>query len=71
MNEPPSLTPEEQATIDKINAMDHYEMCSLWRYASVGDPYFDITKPFAEVFRKRLFEHFGGFTPQISKDLSR
>jgi len=69
MNEP-IYTEEEQAEIDKINAMSHYDMCALWRFAPVGHRYFDHTKPFHEVFRKRLFEKFGGFTPEISKSLS-
>jgi len=65
----PQYTPEEQEIIAKINAMSHFDMCALWRRAPVGDLYFDSTQPFAEVFRKRLFEHFGGFTPEISKEL--
>jgi len=63
------VTPEQQKTIDKINQMDHYEMCSLWRFSPVGHPYFDKTKPYVDVFKKRLFGHFGGFTPEISKSL--
>ena len=63
------LTAEEQNIIDKINQMGHLEMASLWRFAPSGHPYFDNTKPYAEVFKKRLFEHFGGFTPEISKEL--
>lgn len=63
-------TPKEQETIDTINKMDHMEMCSLWRFSAPGHPYFDNTLPYAEVFKKRLFEHFGGFTPEISKSLS-
>ena len=60
---------EIQAEIDKINAMGHYEMCSLWRFAPPGHPYFDNTLPYHEVFKERLFKHFGGFTPEISKQL--
>ncbi|KKK97727.1 hypothetical protein LCGC14_2649840 [marine sediment metagenome] len=63
------LTKEQQKEIDKINSMDHESMCSLWRFAAIGHPYFDATKPYYEVFRKRLYDHFGGFTPEISKSI--
>ena len=63
------ITPEQQKIIDKINNMEHYEMCLLWRFAPVGHSYFDATLPYHDVFKKRLFEHFGGFTPEISKSL--
>ncbi len=63
-------TPEQQIIIDKINQMDHYSMCSLWRFAPSGHIYFDKTLPYFVVFKKRLFGHFGGFTPKISKVLS-
>jgi len=65
-----SYTPEQQKTIDTINQMGHYEMCSLWRFALSGHPYFDKTLPYYKVFEERLFKHFGGFTPEISKALS-
>ena len=62
---------EEEITkeIEKINSMDHYSMCSLWRFAPSGHPYFDNTYPFAASFKKRLFDDLGGFTPEISKSL--
>lgn len=63
------LTKDQQAEIDKINSMDHESMCSLWRFAPAGHSYFDTTKPYHEIFRKRLFDHFGGFTPKISKSI--
>ena len=61
------LTEIEQQTINKINNMTHYDMCSLWRFASLGHPYFNNKLPYAEIFKNRLFKHFGGFTPEISK----
>lgn len=61
------LTELQKKVIDEISAMDHYSMCRLWRYAPAGHPYFDKREPYAEIFRKRLFEHFGGFTASISK----
>jgi len=64
------MTPEEiQKEIDIINNMSHKEMCSLWRFSKLGRKYFDATLPFHDIFKKRLFEHFGGFTPEISKEL--
>lgn len=63
------LTKNQQTEIDKINSMDHKSMCSLWRFAPVGHSYFDKTKPYYKIFRKRLFDHFGGFTPKISKSI--
>lgn len=65
-----SYTPEQQKVIDKINQMSHYSMCSLCRFAPSGHPYFDKTLPYADIFEERLFKHFGGFTPEISKSLS-
>ena len=68
--QPKTMKTKEEITIEKINQMGHYEMCSLWRFASPGHPYFDKTLPYAEVFKNRLFNYFGGFTPEISKSLS-
>ena len=61
------MTSKDQVVIDKINNMGHEEMCKLWRFAPSGHPYFDTTKPYHEIFKERLFKHFGGFTPEISK----
>lgn len=63
---------EEQ--IDKamkeIEGMDHFEMCHLWRNAPAGSEiYFRSDLPTGEAFKDRLFQHFGGFTPQISREL--
>lgn len=63
-----NYTKEQREIIDKINQMSHYDMCSLWRFAVSGHPYFDSTLPYYEVFKKRL-DGFGGFTPEISKQL--
>jgi hypothetical protein len=56
----------EQDDIDHIKRMTHVQMCSLLRFAKAGHPYFDVTKPFHEIFDKR-FKEFGGMTPEISK----
>ena len=64
-----SYNKDEQKTIDNINQMGHFEMCSLWKSAPSGHPYFDETLPYHKIFERRLFKHFGGFTPEISKSL--
>ena len=66
MNSQPTyeLTPELKTQID---ALPHLEMCSIWRFASTGNPL--IMGETGKYFRKRLFEHYGGFTTEISKSL--
>ena len=59
------LTPELK---EQIDSMSHYDMCSTWRFASSGNPL--IMGEAGEYFKERLFKHFGGFTPEISKSLS-
>lgn len=59
------LTPECKEDID---AMTQYEMCSIWRFAKTGNPM--ITGEIGDYFSDRLFKHFGGFTPEISKSLN-
>lgn len=61
---------EIQQALKRIEEMDHYEMCRLWRFAPSGSEiYFRSDLPTSEAFEKRLFEHFGGFTSEISKSL--
>lgn len=50
-----------------IDAMSHYDLCRRWRFAKSGDPYFQ--GEVGEYFKTRLFDHFKGFTPAISKSL--
>ena len=59
------LTPERK---ERIDAMTQYEMCSMWRFAKTGNPM--IMGETGDYFKDRLFRHFGGFTPEISKSLS-
>lgn len=59
---------KQQREIDKINAMTHLEMARRYRFAVDGDPYFDNTLPYYEVFNER-FKMLGGFTPEISKEI--
>lgn len=61
---------EIQQALERIEAMDHYTLCKLWRFAPAGSEiYFRSDLPTGEAFKNRLFHHFGGFTPEISKDL--
>jgi hypothetical protein len=48
--------------------MSHNEMWSIWRFSKSGNIY--VTNgEIADYFKDRLFKHFGGFTPEISKEL--
>ena len=60
-----ALTPKVKKEID---AMSRYEMCKLWRYSKVGASIF--IGETGRYFKDRLFTHFGGFTPEISKHLN-
>lgn len=63
---------EEQVSkaLAEIEVMDHFTMCKIWRFAPAGtEIYFRNNLPTGEAFKKRLFEHFGGFNPTISKAL--
>ena len=64
-----NLTKIEEQEIAKIRKMTHLEMCDLWRHAPSGHHYFDNTLPYSGEFKRRLFTHFGGFTPEISKKI--
>jgi hypothetical protein len=60
-----------QEALERIEKMDHYTLCRLWRFAPAGSEiYFRNDLPTGEAFQNRLFKHFGGFTPEISKELS-
>lgn len=69
LTEGEKMKDEEIKTIRAINQMTHREMASLWRFAPSGHPYFDKTKPYWKVFKKRFFDELGGFTPEISKSI--
>ncbi len=63
------------ALAKEIDAMEHYAMCAAWRFAKDADPRFrsDLIasdgKSLGDHFKERLYDHFGGFTPEISKSL--
>ena len=62
-----------QEQIDKalieIENMDQETMCRMWRFQPAGSIYFRNDLPISKAFHKRLFIHFGGFTPEISKEI--
>lgn len=55
--------------LKEIETFDHYTMCSMWRFGNCRPIFLRNDIPTGEAFKKRLFEHFGGFTPEISKSL--
>ncbi len=56
--------------LKEIETLDHYTMCKYWRFGCEDDKlYFRSDLPTGEAFKTRLFTHFGGFTPEISKSL--
>jgi hypothetical protein len=48
----------------RIDAMSHYELCRIWRFAVPADPLFQ--GEVGEYFAAKLKEK-GGMTPEISK----
>lgn len=58
------LTPEKQAVID---AMSQLELCRSWRFHPIGNPFWQGEA--GQYATDRLWKHFGGFTPEISKAL--
>lgn len=51
----------------EIDALSHECMCRHWRFGTGKREWFDTSNPLSEYFKNRLFVHFGGFTPEISK----
>jgi hypothetical protein len=51
----------------EVDALTHEQMCRMWRFNQGNPKYFDSREPVSEYFKERLFKHFGGFTPEISK----
>jgi len=62
----PGPLDELKAEVDKLS---HFEMCKMWRSGNANPAYFDNTNPISKYFSDRLFGHFGGFTPEISKQI--
>lgn len=53
--------------IEVIDKMTHEEMCNIWRFSESGNRYLEGIV--GDYFQDRLFNHFGGFTPEISKKI--
>ncbi len=53
----------------KIDKMSQLELCRLLRFAKVGHPCFDTTKPEISNYFSKKYEESGGMTPEISKQL--
>jgi hypothetical protein len=52
-----------------IDNMSQYEMAKLWRFATLGHPYFDKTNgDISQYFIKKFMEK-GGFTSELSKQI--
>lgn len=51
----------------KIDEMSHEELARLWRNGSSDNKLFH--GEVGEYFRDRLFKHFGGFNPSLSKKI--
>lgn len=49
----------------EIDNMSHEEMASLWRFGDSSNKY--LQGEVGEYFKDRLFNHFGGFNPSLSK----
>ena len=59
------IKPDEKI-VEQINSMSQIEMARMWRFSPSGNPIFDSSLPYYEIFAKR-FKELGGFTPEISK----
>lgn len=51
----------------EIDSLTHIEMCKMWRFGTLKPEWLDSSNPLSAYFIERLFQHFGGFTPEISK----
>ena len=56
----------EKEHIELINTLSQLDMARLVRFAPAGHIYFDMTKPYSQIFHKR-FKELGGMTTVISK----
>lgn len=51
----------------EIDAMSHEELCYAWRFNPTG--HYLFVGEIGSYATRRLHEHFGGFTPEISKKI--
>jgi hypothetical protein len=54
---------------EEIDSLTHEQMCSHWRFGTGKPEWFDSRCKESEYFKDRLFIHFGGFNPNISKKI--
>lgn len=52
---------------NKIDQMSHRELASLWRHGSSDNELFH--GEVGQYLKDRLFNHFGGFNPNLSKSI--
>lgn len=63
------LTKERiQELKNEIMQMSHIELVRRWRFAPIGDEIFSNLE-LSALMKHRLFQHFGGITPEISKEV--
>ena len=61
-------TPEEiEESKKKIDEMSHEELASMWRFGHLDNKL--LQGEVGQYFKDRLFNHFGGFNPTLSKSL--
>ena len=53
----------------EIDALSHEDMCRMWRFGTMKPEWRDSRFPASAYFKERLWTHFGGFTPEISKSI--
>jgi hypothetical protein len=51
----------------KIDLLSHEEMARIWRFGSSDNEM--LQGEAGNYFKERLFDHFGGFNPQLSKKI--
>ena len=59
---------EQEILKQQIKDMTHYQLANLWRFGDSSDP--RVQGELGDYLKTRLFDEFGGFTPEISKELS-
>lgn len=52
---------------EEIDSLSHEELARIWRFGKSSDK--RLQGEAGEYFRDRLFKHFGGFNPNLSKRL--
>ncbi len=60
------MTKQQKQQIDNLS---HLQLCKAWRFGTGEKEWFDKSYEASTYFKDRLFNYFGGFTPQISKQI--